>query len=59
LTDEHVHDTDGFVDGRWVIERDEELRRRTWVRVYPNVELALETTHNKENRYRILKDSLR
>ena len=42
LTDEEVLSTLGFVDGKTVLDKKAKLQRRTWVRVYPDPELAKE-----------------
>lgn len=43
LTDEKLFSMEGFQNGQRTIEvhKKEPLRRRTWVRLYPNVEIAL------------------
>jgi len=40
LTDAGLQSTEGFVEGKKVIESTQDLRRRTWVRLYPNVQIA-------------------
>lgn len=50
ITDEDLlkKNLEGFVDGKCVVEKTDNnipLQRRTWVRLYPNVQVALAAVH--------------
>lgn len=50
ITDEDLlkKNFEGFVDGKCVVEKNDNnipLQRRTWVRLYPNVQVALVAVH--------------
>ena len=49
LTDEDMFSSDGFVDGKLVIECTNKILRRTWVRLFPNAQIAA-TALEGENR---------
>ena len=57
LTDEDVFSSDGFVDGKRIIERTEKVQRRTWVRLFPNMQIAAAALKG-ENAFRISKNDL-
>lgn len=57
LTDEDMFTCGGCIDGKRIIEGSEKVRRRTWVRVFPNVKIAEEALTGK-NEYRISKNEL-
>lgn len=48
---------DNFVEGKLVIDGTEAIRRRTWVRLYPNILIAAEALQDK-NQYSISKEEL-
>lgn len=52
LTDEELFSSGGFVDGKRIIERTQKVRRRTWVRLFPNAQIAAAALKGK-NEYRI------
>lgn len=57
LTDEDFlsKGLEGFVDGKRIIKEEKTvmLERRTWVRLYPNLKIALEAVHNGTDRFHI------
>ena len=58
LTDETVLAVaEGFVDGKREIRYSREIGRRVWVRLYPSVQIAMDSY--KENEYYITKRYLR
>lgn len=57
LTDPDLFASAGFVDGKRIIERTQEIRRRTWVRLFPNVPIAAAALRG-ENEYSISKSDL-
>lgn len=57
LSDEDMFSSGGFVDGRRIIERTEKVQRRTWVRLFPNAQIAAAALEG-ENEYRIPKNEL-
>ena len=40
LSDEDMFSSPGFVDGKCTIQRTERVQRRTWVRLFPNIQIA-------------------
>lgn len=40
LTDPSMFGAKGFVDGKRVIDQTEKIRRRTWVRLFPDIAIA-------------------
>lgn len=54
LTDEDMFSSSGFVDGKLVIEYTEKVRRRTWVGLFPNTQIAAAALKGK-NKYLISK----
>lgn len=57
LTDKDMFPSDGFVDGKRIIERTEKVQRRTWVRLFPNAQIATAALKG-ENKYSIPKSEL-
>ncbi|MDP3729688.1 MAG: hypothetical protein Q8R26_02990 [bacterium] len=57
LIDEDMFSSGGFVDGKRIIERTEKVERRTWVRLFPNAQIAAAALEG-ENKYRIPKSEL-
>lgn len=57
LTDEDMFSSEGFVGGKRVIERTEQVQRRTWVRLFPNVHIATAALKG-ENDFSISKSEL-
>jgi hypothetical protein len=57
LTDEDLFAFDGFVEGKKVIESDDVLKRRIWVRLYPDVQIATDAQRDG-NEYMIKKNEL-
>ena len=57
LTDEDMFASDGFVNGKRVIEHTDRVRRRTWVRLFPNVQIATDALKGK-NEFGIPKSEL-
>jgi hypothetical protein len=47
-----------YVEGRRKVESITKLHRRTWVRLYPNVRIALTAAHEGKNEYSILATEL-
>lgn len=63
LTDEDLlkKNFEGFVDGKRVIEEGNDnlaIRRRTWVRLYPNVQVALKVVNEGKCEFSIDKSKL-
>lgn len=58
LTDEEMFASDGFVDGKQVIEYTRKVQRRTWVRLFPNPQVAIATLMSGNVVYRISKSEL-
>lgn len=63
LTDEDLlkKEFEGFVDGKRVMEEGDDniaIMRRTWVRLYPNVQVALKVVAEGEHEYSIDKSKL-
>lgn len=50
----------GFIEGKCLIETRENivLRRRTWVCLYPNVQIALQVVNDGKDKYSINRDKL-
>lgn len=40
LTDQSLFQSDGFVDGKQVLEKTHDLKRRVWVRLFPDISIA-------------------
>ena len=57
LSDEDMFSSGGFVDGKRIIERTEKVQRRTWVRLFPNVQIAAAALEG-ENEFLISKSEL-
>ncbi len=57
LSDEDMFSSDGFTDGKLIIEYVNDVKRRTWVRLFPNVEIATVALLG-ENQYEISKKDL-
>ncbi len=57
LTDEDMFLSGGFVDGKRIIECTKKVQRRTWVRLFPNAQIAAAALEG-ENEYRISKSEL-
>ena len=57
LTDEDMFSSGGFIDGKRIIERTEKVRRRTWVRLFPNAQIATAAL-KCENKYLIYKSEI-
>ena len=57
LSDEDVFFSDGFIDGKRIINCTQELWRRTWVNLFPNVQIATSALSG-ENKFRISKREL-
>lgn len=58
LTDENVFSSKGFVDGKKIIEFTEKIQRRTWVNLFPNVQIATAALKG-ENKYGISMSELK
>lgn len=54
LTDEDMFLSAGFVEGKQIIEKRIDVMRRTWVRLFPNAQIAAAALRG-ENEYRISK----
>ena len=57
LSDEDMFSSGGFVDGKRIIEHTEKVQRRTWVRLFPNTQIAAAALEG-ENEFRIPKSEL-
>lgn len=57
LSDEDMFSSSGFVDGRRIIELTKKVQRRTWVRLFPNTQIAAAALKG-ENEYQIPKNEL-
>jgi hypothetical protein len=57
LTDEDMFSSSGFIDGKQIIELTEKVQRRTWVRLFPNAQIAVAALEG-ENECRIPKNEL-
>lgn len=57
LTDEDMFSSGGFVDGKQIIERTEKVQRRTWVRLFPDAQIAAAALKG-ENKFWISKNEL-
>lgn len=58
LIDEDMFSSRGFVDGKRVIERTEKVQRRTWVRLFPNTQIAVAVLEGKNEAYSISESEL-
>lgn len=57
LFDKDMFSSNGFVDGKQIIERIVKVQRRTWVRLFPNTQIAAAALEGT-NAYRISKNEL-
>ncbi len=55
LSDADLHSCEGFVGGKRIIEETRELRRRTWVTLYPNIPIAAAVFRGELSSFRIPK----
>ncbi|MBP9782381.1 MAG: hypothetical protein KBC50_01465 [Candidatus Pacebacteria bacterium] len=57
LTDSDMFSTKGFVDGKYLVEKSQKVERRTWVSLFPSVQIATAALEGK-NQYSISKSQL-